>query len=119
MHAILLSVFLLGVTFIYWIAPQCIITKKNEYVMFFLLIGALCSLLYGIGYFCLSINNLHLLHFHSVFALPVVLFVAHFFYPFKTVEKNLRQHWNFFLFFAALLSVCVFVLLNFIVKNMN
>ena len=40
MHAILLSGFLLVVILCYWIAPTFIITKKKEYVMFFLSFGA-------------------------------------------------------------------------------
>ncbi|MDR2119442.1 MAG: hypothetical protein LBP64_01025 [Tannerella sp.] len=40
-------------------------------------------------------------------AFMMLLFAAHLLYPFKRVNKNLRQHVNFFLFFAVLLSLAI------------
>jgi hypothetical protein len=119
MFSVLFALFLLLMTFCYWKAPQNIIKKKMEYVLFLLLFGAGYLFLHGVGIKTLDIlgildwNTLRLI---SILVFPLLLFIAHFLYPFKNVSENLRQHVNFFLFFATLLSMAIagfFILLKF------
>lgn len=97
-------------TFCYWKAPQNIIKEKAEYVLFVLLFGAvylifqLVSLTVWEIFGTLDWNAFRLI---SILAFPLLCFVSHLLYPFKSVNKNLRQHINFFLFFATLLSMAI------------
>ena len=117
MIAILLSGFLMCVTFCYRIAPASIISRKNEYLQFILLFGSLYLFLYGV---CLLLfRQFEDAVLYHVLVLPILLFCAHLFYPFKTAKKNLRQHWNFFLSFAALLSVCIIGWLLLVIHSMQ
>jgi hypothetical protein len=119
MFSILFSLFLILMTFCYWKAPQKIIAKKVEYVLFFLLFGAGYWFLHGVSIKILDILgilNWNILKEVSFLIFPVLLFAAHLLYPFKNVNENLRQHVNFLLFFATLLSIAItgfFILLEF------
>ncbi|MDR2119440.1 MAG: hypothetical protein LBP64_01015 [Tannerella sp.] len=57
----------------------------------------------------LGIRGWNSLMIVSSLAFPVLLFAAHLLYPFKRVNENLRQHVNFFLFFAVLLRLAIFL----------
>jgi hypothetical protein len=83
-----------------------------EYVLFFLLFGAGYLFLLGAVSKILEISGRWLtdmpnLVYFSRFAHPLLCFAAHFLYPFKNVNENLRQHVNFFLFFLSLLSIAI------------
>jgi hypothetical protein len=118
MFFVLFALFLLLMAFCYWKAPQKIIREKMEYVLFLLLFGAGYLFLHGAAIKILDIlgilgwNTFRLI---SILVFPLLLFIAHFLYPFKNVTENLRQHVYFFLFFAALLSMAIagfFILLG-------
>jgi hypothetical protein len=119
MFSILFALFLLLMAFCYWKAPQKMIEKKTEYVLFFLLFGAGYLFLHGVSIKILDIlgildwNTFRLI---SILTFPLLCFVTYLFYPFKNINKNLRQHVIFFLFFATLLSIAIagfFILLEF------
>jgi hypothetical protein len=101
--------------FCYWKAPQKIITKKAEYALFFLLFGAGYLLLLQVILAIVGISDRNAFRLISILVFPLLCFVAHLLYPFKNTNENLRQHVNFFLFFATLLSMAIagfFVLLE-------
>lgn len=119
---ILFSLFLLLITFCYWKAPQKIIKKKMDYVLFFLLFGAIYLFLQQVSikiWEIFGILNWNTFRLISILVFPLLCFVAHLLYPFKTTNENLRQHVNFFLFFAILLSMAIAALLILIDINMK
>jgi hypothetical protein len=106
-------------TFCYWKAPQKIIEKKTEYIVFFLLFGTVYSFLHGVSIKILDMLGIldwNAFRLISILVFPLLCFVAHLLYPFRNINKNLRQHVTFFLFFATLLSMAIagfFILLEF------
>jgi hypothetical protein len=107
MFSILFSIFLLFMTFCYWICPKTIIADKKEYVKFFSMFFAGYAALHGIAQLVFNIQCVANGYIELVFilALSPILFITHLFYPFKTLKRN--QHLNFFLFFGSLLSACI------------
>jgi hypothetical protein len=105
--------------FCYWKAPQKMIGKKIEHILFFLWFGAGYSFLHGVSIKILDmlgILNWNILRLISILVFPLLCLVFHLLYPFKNVNENLRQHVNFFLLFATLLSLAIagfFILLEF------
>jgi hypothetical protein len=122
MFSVLFSLLLILMALCYWKAPQRIIAKRFEYILFFLLFGAGFCFLHGVSIKTLDMLGIldwYSLKIASFLAFPVLLFAAHLLYPFKNVNGNLRQHVNFFLFFATLLSMAIagfFVLIEFNMK---
>jgi hypothetical protein len=119
MVSILFALFFLLMALCYRKAPRKIIKKKMEYVLFLLLFGAGYLFLHGVGIKILDLLGIldwNALRLISILIFPLLLFISHILYPFKNVNGNLRQHVNFFLFFATLLSMAIagfFILLEF------
>jgi hypothetical protein len=94
----------------YWIAPKFIVAEKSEYVKFFLIFFTCYFALDGIVSLALyrlcDVDPPGALEY-TVLLLCPALFVFHLLYRFKEVKRN--QHLSFFLFFASILSGCVWL----------
>jgi hypothetical protein len=106
--SIIFSLFLLFMAICYWISPKFIIAEKSEYVKFFLIFFTCYFALDGIVSLALyrlcDVPHMVPLEYSALLLCPA-LFLFHLLYRFKEVKKN--QHLSFFLFFAALFSICV------------
>ena len=99
------GVFLIGdwlmltlMTVVYFLLPSRFLPHKYEYVKFFLVfLSAFFLLLFIIGLITSNREGVHMIF--KFFGLPT-LFVSHWLYKFKTVNKN--KTLSFFLFFATL-----------------
>ncbi len=89
------------VTVAYFLSPDRVVTKKNEYVKFFLSFFSAFFVLFIILTNIIANNEItHLLFWVS---LSPLLFLVHILYPFKEVKRN--QHLSFFLFFISLYMI--------------
>ena len=100
----------------YWGCPPRFIARKEEYVKYFLSSFTLYFLVFlVVKNICDDVSFTHWLWWTL---LCPYLFITHLLYPFKERKRN--QHLSFFLFFAALysLGVNMLILIGFMGSHM-